>query len=72
MHDISPYVDHHYFHFSPNHTFLQDIFHLETPGGGGYGDPKMKFVAEPPANKKQRVYAAKGSLATYKLTQESA
>ena len=50
----------------------QDTFHLETPGGGGYGNPKMKVAAEPPANKKQRVYAAKGSLATYKLTQESA
>ena len=53
-------------------SLLQDIFHLETPGGGGYGDPKMKFVAQPPASKKQRVYAAKGSLATYKLIQESA
>ena len=50
----------------------QDIFHLETPGGGGYGDPKMKFVAQPPASKKQRVYPARGSLATYKQTQESA
>ncbi|ESO82256.1 hypothetical protein LOTGIDRAFT_134918, partial [Lottia gigantea] len=51
-----------------------DIFHLETPGGGGYGEPKD---SNEPQHKKRRVTSEqkqveRGSLYSYKLKQESA
>ena len=54
------------------HPSPQDIFHLETPGGGGYGNPRAKVDSAPPVAKRPRVFTPTGSLATYKRTQESA
>uniref|UniRef100_A0A0B6ZGC5 5-oxoprolinase n=2 Tax=Arion vulgaris TaxID=1028688 RepID=A0A0B6ZGC5_9EUPU len=54
-----------------------DIYHLETPGGGGYGSLKAEGdQIEPPSNKRRKVGQQKvlqsGSLFSYKLLQESA
>ncbi|GFN92191.1 5-oxoprolinase [Plakobranchus ocellatus] len=55
-----------------------DVFHLETPGGGGYGDlcsDNNSTDLEPEAEKgakKSQVLLQSGSLYTYKLLQESA
>ncbi|XP_041376521.1 5-oxoprolinase-like [Gigantopelta aegis] len=48
-----------------------DIFHLETPGGGGFGPVTDREVSKP-AGKKRRHDMMTGSVHQYKLTQESA
>ena len=50
--------------------FSQDTFHLETPGGGGYGNPSDMLGSSAQVPRPTQ-YAPKGSLHTYKLTQES-
>ncbi len=52
------------------HVFVQDTLRLETPGGGGYGEPTETV----PAAKRPRVnqFTTRGSLANYQRTQESA
>lgn len=56
------------------HVGPGDVFHLETPGGGGYGDPDSDTA--PPTAKKAKTSNAtallSGSLYSYKLLQESA
>ncbi len=47
------------------------MFHLETPGGGGFGINTGKEATSPPA-KRARVFTPVGSLSDYVLTQESA
>lgn len=50
----------------------QEMFRLESPGGGGYGDIEdTETVATPPA-KKARVLLPTGSVANYTAAQESA
>ena len=51
-------------------SFSQDTFHLETPGGGGYGNPNGMLESSSQVPRPSQ-YAPKGSLHTYKLTQES-
>ncbi|KAK3803740.1 hypothetical protein RRG08_029668 [Elysia crispata] len=55
------------------HIAPGDVFHLETPGGGGYGD--LDSDGHPPAAKRARTgqsLVMSGSLYSYKLLQESA
>lgn len=58
-------------------TFFQDVYHMETPGGGGYGkaDAESDHTG-PPSNKRRKTGAPNvlqtGSLFSYKLLQESA
>ncbi|RUS91769.1 hypothetical protein EGW08_000477 [Elysia chlorotica] len=55
------------------HVKPGDVFHLETPGGGGFGDPDCE--EHPPAAKRARTsqtHAVSGSVHSYKLLQESA
>lgn len=47
----------------------QDTFHLESPGGGGFGDPESEGA--PPA-KKVKTFGLKGSLMTFRMKQDSA
>lgn len=47
----------------------QDIFHLESPGGGGFGDPDSEGT---PLAKKVKTFATSGSLMTYRMKQDSA
>ncbi|XP_064599058.1 5-oxoprolinase-like [Liolophura sinensis] len=54
-----------------------DCFHLESPGGGGWGEFKEENTdgessSEKKSEKTVTTYAQKGSLYTYKLAQESA
>ena len=44
---------------------------METPGGGGFGDPNEAVGSAPPS-KKMKVFQPTGSVANYKLSQESA
>ena len=48
----------------------QEVFRLETPGGGGFGDPDMNVESIPPA-KKMKIFEPTGSVANYKSMQES-
>lgn len=53
--------------------FLQDVFRLVTPGGGGYGIPEIgegDKMSTAPAE--DAVLRAKGSVYDYSLRQESA
>ena len=50
------------------------MFRLETPGGGGYSKSDAscgKVDADVPPSKRRRVFEPTGSLASYKLMQES-
>ena len=49
---------------------MQDVFHIETPGGGGFGDPNLKEEHSPPF-KRVKLFESTGSVASYKLMQES-
>ncbi|KAI8504476.1 hypothetical protein Bbelb_175940 [Branchiostoma belcheri] len=55
-----------------------DCFQLQSPGGGGYGDPALRDPGEPTAKRRKRDevashhYQQRGSVYAYKLTQESA
>ncbi|XP_078607993.1 5-oxoprolinase-like isoform X1 [Branchiostoma floridae x Branchiostoma japonicum] len=55
-----------------------DCFQLQSPGGGGYGDPALRDSREPVAKRRKRDevashhYQQRGSVYAYKLTQESA
>ena len=54
---------------------FQDIFHLETPGGGGYGckrDDMDQDDCSSPIPKKRRTFIPTGSVAGYTSAQESA
>ena len=53
--------------------FIQVLFRLESPGGGGYGskDKEDKEGSSPPA-KKARTFLPTGSVADYVSAQESA
>ena len=48
----------------------QEVFRLETPGGGGFGDQNLKDDSTPPV-KRMKVVQPTGSVASYKLMQES-
>ena len=50
---------------------LQDVFHLETPGGGGFGPVGDRNESEP-VSKKRRHHKMTGSVYEYNLVQESA
>lgn len=43
---------------------MQDVFHLESPGGGGYGKAGNQPDVCPPLAKKAKTFAMKGSLMT--------
>ena len=47
------------------------MFRLETPGGGGFGDPNEMEGSTPPL-KRRKLFQPTGSVANYKLSQESA
>ena len=49
----------------------QEVFRLETPGGGGFGDPKHMDIESIPPVKKMKFFQPTGSVANYKLMQES-
>ena len=51
---------------------LQELFRLETPGGGGYGDKNSMECSNSPPAKKARIFTRTGSVADYVYTQESA
>lgn len=51
-------------------TLVQEVFCLETPGGGGFGDPNLVEVLSPPV-KRMRVLQPAGSVADYTMLQES-
>lgn len=56
-------------------TCMQEMFRLESPGGGGYGykdDREMDGAMRTPPAKKARVFSATGSVADYTSAQESA
>ena len=50
---------------------MQDIYRLESPGGGGYGVSESVGDLSPPHTKKCQTFAMKGSLMTFRLMQES-
>ena len=48
------------------------MYRLQSPGGGGYGDPSVsQDDVRPPPSKKTR-FIPTGSVAAFKMTQESA
>jgi 5-oxoprolinase (ATP-hydrolysing) len=51
------------------HMATGDTFRLESPGGGGFGEPVLE---SPPAAKKAKTFAMKGSLMAYRMKQDSA
>ena len=51
-------------------TLVQEVFCLETPGGGGFGHPNLVEVSSPPV-KRMKVLQPTGSVADYKMLQES-
>jgi len=54
-------------------SFLQDVFRLVTPGGGGYGIPEIGEVEKRSiAPAEDAVLRARGSVFDYSLRQESA
>lgn len=67
-------IDFHKVIFASSFFLLQDMFRLETPGGGGYGSPDTATpndmnTTEPPL-KKQR-YIERGSVHEYTRAQEA-
>lgn len=59
---------------------FQDIFHLETPGGGGYGDASSKQASQHQVGEEANFdmldsfpkFPERGSVHQYRLSQESA
>ena len=53
---------------------FQDMFHLETPGGGGYGSPDCvdDATGPPPTKRLHMSTMPSGSLENYRMMQESA
>ena len=49
---------------------VQEVFRLETPGGGGFGDPNLVEVSSRPF-KWMQVFQPTGSVADYRMLQES-
>ena len=52
-------------------SHMQDVFRLQSPGGGGFGVAENRGDVVPSHTKKCQTFAMKGSLLTFRMVQES-